>query len=458
MTQPVIDNSGDPWLPDLQKGTGPIYLRISEALANARANGLLQPGDRLPAQRELARRLGVDLTTITRAFTEARRRNLIDAAPGRGTFVTPGEAEEPILDLSMNIPPPPLGISLPALIRSGVAGLLKRSSADALLSYHPDPGSPAERAAGSLWLERTGPRLPVERVAVGAGAQALLAALLTSMSREGDVVLADRLTYPGFITRARSLGRKPAGVEGDENGMRPDGLEAAAAQTGARLLYVNPTLQNPTTLTMPEHRRRELIGIARRVGITIIEDDPYSRLLATPEPSFLALAPDVTFHVATLAKCVSPFLRTAFLVAPDGGALDVVAGCLRSLTLMAPPLMTGLAAEWIRSGIAGDIAEGVTREAKARQAAAATILPGDLRDREGFHLWLPRQDAPVVAQRARDRGLAVSEAEGFAIGQDAPEALRISLGAISDRRRLSDALQSLAIILRQRSSARDTVV
>lgn len=97
------------WLPDLEGGDGPLYLRIAGALADARASGRLQPGDRLPPQRDLAQRLGVDLTTVTRAFAEARRRNLIDAAPGRGTFVTPGGPDEPILDLSMNIPPPPYG-------------------------------------------------------------------------------------------------------------------------------------------------------------------------------------------------------------------------------------------------------------------------------------------------------------------------------------------------------------
>ena len=83
----MTDASRPGWLPEMGEGAGPIYLRIVEALAEARSSGRLQPGDRLPPQRELARGLGVDLTTITRAFTEARRRKLIDAATGRGTKV-----------------------------------------------------------------------------------------------------------------------------------------------------------------------------------------------------------------------------------------------------------------------------------------------------------------------------------------------------------------------------------
>lgn len=448
------------WLPDIGNGTGPLYLRIADALAEARADGLLQPGDRLLPQRDLAQRLGVDLTTVTRAFTEARRRNLIDAAPGRGTFVTPGGPDEPILDLSMNIPPPPQGINLPALIRSGIEGLLKRSSAEALLSYHPGPGSPAERAAGTLWLEKAAPRLPVDRVGVGAGAQSLLSALVTATTRDGEAVLTDRLTYPGFIALTKTMNRSLAGVGADEHGMRPDLLEEAARMHGARLVYLNPTLHNPTTLVMPEHRRHDLIAVARRTGLTFIEDDPYSLLLDLAPPSFLALAPDITMHVATLAKCVSPFLRTAFLAMPGADALDNVARHLRGLTLMAPPLMSGLAAEWIRAGIAEEIVEGVRHEAKARQTLAAGVLPAAGRGR-GFHVWMPLDtghSAGAIVEKAQRRGLAISGANEFAVDEDAPDAIRIALGAVQDRRKLSDGLKSLAGILAGEATAKGALV
>lgn len=451
------------WLPDLKGGDGPLYLRIAGALADARANGRLQPGDRLPPQRDLAQRLGVDLTTVTRAFAEARRRNLIDAAPGRGTFVTPGGPDEPILDLSMNIPPPPYGINLPMLIRTGIDGLLKRSSAGALLSYHPGPGSPAERAAGTLWLDKAAARLPVDRVAVGTGAQCLLAAVLSSRTREGEVILADHLTYPGFTALAKNMNRGLAGIAADEHGMRPDLLEKAARKHGARLVYLNPTLHNPTTLIMPERRRQDLIRVARRAGLTFIEDDPYSPILHQAPPSFLALAPHETIHVATLAKCISPFLRTAFLVMPDAESLGDVARHLRSLTLMTPPLMTGLAAEWIRSGIAGEIAAAVRREAEARQAMAGSILNLSTGRAPGFHIWMSLgkgRSASDIVGKAQRRGLALSEAGEFATdsNSDVPQAVRIALGAIPDRQKLSEALQSLAVILTETRVFKGTLV
>lgn len=439
------------WLAAVGAGGGPIYLRITEALADARASGLLQPGDRLPPQRDLAQALGVDLTTVTRAFMEARRRNLIEAAPGRGTFVTPGGSDEPVLDLSMNIPPAPLGISLPALIRNGIDGLLKRSSAEALLSYHPGPGSPSERAAGSHWIAGEGERPAVGRMAVGSGAQALLVAAVLTYSREGDVILTDMCTYPGLIALTRALGRRLVGVPGDADGMLPDVLEMQARHCSARLVYLNPTLHNPTTLVMPQTRREEIAATARRLGLTIVEDDPYSKLLPGAPPSLLSLAPDVTIHVVTLAKCVSPFLRTAFLVAPDAEAAERIAAALRGITQMAPPLMTGLAAEWIRNGTAGEIAAAVRAEAMERQRIAAGMLPaGAVTQEASLNVWLPLKDGMDsldLVRLARRRGLAISPGEEFAVTVSAANAVRISLGAAASRERLSEGLRSLVSIL-----------
>lgn len=439
------------WLPVLEAGPRPVYLKIVDALSDARSNGRLQPGDRLPPQRELASLLGVDLTTVTRAFSEARRRNLIDATAGRGTFVTPGEPEEPVLDLSMNIPPAPAGLNLPALIRTGIEGLLKRSSAEALLSYHPGPGSPVERAVGSSWLAETEDRLPVDRVVVGSGAQALLTAVLLSETREGDTILADALTYPGLIALAGATRRKLAAVANDGDGMRLDDLEEAALRHGARVLYLNPTLQNPTASVMPEGRRRELVRMAAKLELTIVEDDPYRRLLAAPPPAFLKLAPERTFHVATLAKCISPFLRTAFLAAPDQQAAERVAAAIRGTTMMAPPLMTGLACEWLRGGLAGEITAAVRAEAQARQGIARNILPeGFVASESSLHLWYPLESqlrSAELADIARRRGLAISPAEEFAVGDDFANGLRLALGATPNRERLKEGLQSLASIL-----------
>src|SRR4051812_2198386 len=107
------------WLPTLDDRTGPVYQRIVESLAADIASGRLRRGQQLPPHRALAKALGVDLTTATRAYLEARRRGLCEARVGQGTFVAEslsqaGRAASAgiAFDLSMNLPPQPLEADL----------------------------------------------------------------------------------------------------------------------------------------------------------------------------------------------------------------------------------------------------------------------------------------------------------------------------------------------------------
>jgi DNA-binding transcriptional regulator YhcF (GntR family) len=101
------------WIPTLADREGPVYRRIVEALAADIASGRLRRGQQLPTHRALAKALGIDLTTVTRAYAEARHRGLTEARVGRGTFVSESmshlrhAAPQPQLDLSMNLPPQP---------------------------------------------------------------------------------------------------------------------------------------------------------------------------------------------------------------------------------------------------------------------------------------------------------------------------------------------------------------
>ena len=118
------------WLPRLAMQGGPRFLQIADALQAAVADGSLKPGDRLPPQRRLAAQLDVDLTTITRAYDEARRRHLLEGRGARGTYVAAPKVElTAILDLSMNTPPPPDGVDFDDLLKQGLSQVLMMSDA-----------------------------------------------------------------------------------------------------------------------------------------------------------------------------------------------------------------------------------------------------------------------------------------------------------------------------------------
>ncbi|MFC7543075.1 aminotransferase class I/II-fold pyridoxal phosphate-dependent enzyme [Siccirubricoccus deserti] len=123
------------------------------------------------------------------------------------------------------------------------------------------------------------------RVLVCPGAQPALLAVLGTLVARGDVVLTDAFTYPGIRTATAQLGIRLAGVAADAEGMSPDAVEAACRATGAKALYCIPTIQNPTTVTMPLARRRAIAEVARRHGLRIVEDDAYGLLPAAPLPA-----------------------------------------------------------------------------------------------------------------------------------------------------------------------------
>ena len=83
------------WLPQLTTNGGPRFLQIADALQAAIVAGSLAPGDRLPPQRQLAARLDVDLTTVTRAYDEARRRNLLEGAARTARMLRPQKSALP---------------------------------------------------------------------------------------------------------------------------------------------------------------------------------------------------------------------------------------------------------------------------------------------------------------------------------------------------------------------------
>jgi DNA-binding transcriptional MocR family regulator len=221
----VTNAAGSSWLDRVRSQQGPLYLAIVRALEAALRAGELQPGDRLPTQRAVAERLGVDLTTVTRAYAEAQGRGLTEGAVGRGTFVrAPQDDEAGLVDLSMNLPPPPEGVSLGALLKDTTEAILSRADPAILMAYHPGFGTVGQKLAGAQWLAPTLGAVAAERVLVSPGAQAALAAILSRLRQHGNTVVAEPLTYPGLIGAARQLGLRLIPCPADADGLIPEAL------------------------------------------------------------------------------------------------------------------------------------------------------------------------------------------------------------------------------------------
>ncbi|MBF5007225.1 aminotransferase-like domain-containing protein [Diaphorobacter caeni] len=455
------DDNSPIWLPRLIAQGGPRFLQIADALQAAVADGSLSPGDRLPPQRRLAAQLDVDLTTITRAYDEARRRHLLEGRGARGTYVAAPKVEwTSVLDLSMNTPPPPDGVDFDDLLQQGLSQVLMRTDSALLMTYHLGGGSDSDRKAGAKWLAPMFGSLDSGQVVVCPGAQAAIAALILALTEPGDVILAEPTSYPGLRVAAAQFGRRIIAVETDGQGMVPEMLERACREHRPGLVYLNPTLQNPTAVTIAERRRKDIADIARRCNVRIVEDDPYWLLADAPPPPIAALAPERVYYISTLSKCLTPGLRVAFVLIRDPHERERFLVALRSFALMVAPLTAALATQWILDGSAGELMKGVRKEARLRHRMAMDVLAGRyVGTGDGLHAWLELPgywSSSQLARAADSEGIAVTPAEAFAMdaaNSASVNAIRISLGSIKDRGRLQAGLQRLSQLLARRPEA-----
>ncbi|MBN9333373.1 MAG: PLP-dependent aminotransferase family protein [Devosia sp.] len=455
------------WTPKLEKSSGPLYLAIADAIAADIASGHLAPGARLPPQRSLAQALGLDFTTVTRAYQEAGRRGLVDGRVGQGTFVRSASpvqrtAAVGFVDMSMNLPPIPEDDRVAQRMWESLGKLHGPEMTRLMLRYQEPGGALRDRQAGARWLQGWLPGVEIERLLVAPGAQGALSAIVATLVHRGDVILTEPLTYPGFISLAAHFGIRLVAMEMDEAGPIPHALERLIATLQPKALYCTPTLHNPTTRSWTLARREEIAALAGKTGLPLIEDDAYGALPLAPLPPLASLATGPVYHVASVSKSLSPALRLAYLVAPDAGAALRLAGALRGTTAMASPLTATLATEWIESGLAFEFLDVLRGEARERQQLVGTLLPRETveADREGFHAWLKLPDGwsrGEFISRLRNMGVSAVSSDTFAISAP-PEAVRLSLGGAVTREELARSLAMISALLSDRPAMTSLIV
>jgi DNA-binding transcriptional MocR family regulator len=451
------------WTPDLSRRGLPRYLAIADAIAGDIDSGRLSPAERLPPQRSLAAQLGMDFTTVARGYVEAKRRGLIESRVGQGTFVSasarrrhaPMLRHPEIVDLSMNLPPEPDDPELLDRMQDGWEAI--SHDLVLLMRYQGFGGVSADKEAASAWLSRRGLVPQQDRVFIVPGAHPALLGILGLLARPGDTVLAEAITYPGVRSISGQLGLSLVGLPMDDAGVEADAFADACRRLAPKALYLNPTLLNPTTHTIAEPRRLALTSIARRFGVPIIEDDPYGLLPQDAPPAFAALAPELTWYVAGLAKCLGAGLRVAYVAVPDNRSGWSFAASLRAATVMASPVTVALATRWISDGTGDALLAAVRRESVLRQAMAREILQGATfrADPAGFHLWLslpPSWTRSAFAGHLRATGIGIVASDAFTTGDRPTEAVRVCLGGPADRAQVREALEFMAHALQESPS------
>src|SRR5689334_8359819 len=202
-----------------------------------------------------------------------------------------------------------------------------------------------------------------------------MACVLGALTRPGDTLAVEELTYPGLRALAGLLHLRLAPVAIDDEGLIPEAFASICKGAPVRALYTMPTLHNPTTATMPAARREALAEIARRHDVALIEDDVYGFLLDAPPAPLAQYAPERGFYLTSASKSLMPALRVGYVHAPRE-MIEPIAAAVRATLYSAPPLMARIVTGWITDGTAARLAEAKRAETRRRNSAARHILSG----------------------------------------------------------------------------------
>ncbi len=442
-----MSNEMSRWAVAIRNCDKPAYLAVAQLISDDVQSGKLSAHQRLPTLRKLASALKLNFTTVARGYAEAQRRGLIDSRAGSGTFVREIIRSGPVrrstptspIDMTMNMPPEPHDHEVLQRMRAGIVALSNDADPYGLLRYHEFGGSADEREAGVRWLSRHLPGLTSERVLLCPGIQPALLGLCAVLApRIGDGIACEAVTYPGIKGIAAQLGIRLIGLPWDDEGIDPQAFGALCASDLPKALYLNPTLNNPTTAVMSQGRREAVVDIARRYSVPIIEDDPYGDLPTARPTAVAALAPELTFFVSGFAKCLGAGLRIAYVATPNARYTARLAATMRTTSVMAAPMMARLATRWINDGTVHSVTLAIREESRFRQTLARDMLTKAIYTTkpEAFHLWLsvPEQwSRNEFATHLRAHGVPVVVADSFTVTGPPPEAVRVCLGGPVER-------------------------
>lgn len=450
----------------------PKYVVLEGAIRDAIRRGILLPGNRLPATRDLAWRVGVTPGTVARAYSRLTDDGTLSAAVGRGTFVSEaGAAPAPIykefqaLEVDstshltggdayvVNLLSPHLpSVGQAALIRK-LLGEVAENPPSGMMHYPAYSSERPTREAAQAFLDHPtlGPLEPDDIALTNGGQHGISLVMQVVLTGRRPAVLVEDLTYPGFRRVAEMMRAEVIPVATDAHGIIPEALEAAARNVDAQLLCTSPDVHNPTCAVTPEARRRAIVEIARNANLQILEDDCY-QMVRSDLPTYRLIAPERTWHVSSIAKTITPALRLGFAMAPRTHRLALRRAAEYSSFGLATPMSDLAARLLVDPALPGLMAE--TRDVVSTYVkAAADVLHGyDLHWRADVSfLWLVLPDgwrASSFCRAAEGVGVKVRAAEEYAAREaNAPHAVRFAVNSGVSLSSFRDAVQRLRDLL-----------
>jgi GntR family transcriptional regulator/MocR family aminotransferase len=373
---------------DRQSGV-PLYQQIKDQLRQSILSGDLLPETRLPATRQLAESLGISRITVTNAYAELESEGLIYGREGSGTYVmTPFSPQASLNsaagtswplwqqelltgdEISRQMHPTPIstqashpnpisfiGVGDPRQFPvkdfyKAIQTVMRREGIAALGYGGFDGGYRPLRETISHILASQGIRSHPDNTLITSGSQQAIALVCQLLLKPGDAILVEQPSYNFALELFRTMNLRIIGVPIDERGMQVEMVETLLQQHHPKLLYTIPNFQNPTGVCLSGERRRELVVLANRYNIPILEDDFVGDLRygGRAQPAIKGLAQNGSvIYVGTFSKMLMPGLRVGFLVA-DGPVFSRLVSYKRVNDLATSTLMLRAVDEYVTVG------------------------------------------------------------------------------------------------------------
>lgn len=234
--------------------------------------------------------------------------------------------------------------------------------------------------------------ISMENVIVTTASQQGLDLIAKMLINRGDTILVGLPTYLGALSAFNSYGAKMIGVPMDAEGEDANIMEAhikeqIAAGKKPKLIYIVPDFQNPAGITMTEKRRKEIIALAHKYDILILEDSPYRELRYEGETQKTMYELDGTGQVilmGTFSKIFCPGFRIGWIIGhPD--ILDKIVVGKQATDLCTPPFAQRIAARYMEKGLLDKNIKEIIKMYKGKQQLMLKLLQDNMP--EGFS-WI----------------------------------------------------------------------
>lgn len=462
-------------------GKTPLSRQIQLHFERLISQGLLAPGVKLPASRELARELGVNRTTVALAYDELLAGGWARAHVGQGTFVADRvpaavgvtRPAAPRLDWTRflskgaqviaadtrrrrgysQVPRPgPGAISFaggmpdselfPTDAFRRVLNRVIREEGRELLQYYPARGYPPLREFLAGYLLRFGLEVRPDEILIVNGSQQGFDLVGRTLLDPGDFVAIEEPSYPRAMQVFRAFGAQLMPVPMRDGGLDPEHLDRLLERQSPKLLYCQPSAHNPTGLTMQDEARKRLLEVAARHRLPIMEDGFDGSLFFGPRPPAPLKALDVSglvIYIGTFSKILFPGLRLGWIVAAPE-LLDRLEVAKELADIHTSPLIQAAVYHFCRQRLLDRHQARVLREYGRRRTALLQALnkrmPAGVTWTEnegGFSLLLTLpvdMDATVLLDRAVPRGVVFTLGNAFFVDGGGERMLRLSFSAL----------------------------